>query len=150
MKRWSIAALLLLAACTKVDQPKFEQLYRTGLAIQNSSYGPEPHEVRALVRALDTEISIAMTRAKTAHERNLVALYRDAWSVSGDYSTAFKIEMMRRSHDMRGNNPSFYMTLKHVADDRIDMASRCFETAGESCRAAEGLTGKAAARIAAE
>lgn len=143
-------------ACARVDRDRFEPLYRAGKRIEGAGTSVSPNEVEALVKDLDLELSVANSRARTAGERNLVDLYRDARSASLDFHGAYAREMMRRASALQGitlkreRGETSHYDAWDEARKRLDVASRCWESAGDNCAIAENLTRKRAEEIVRE
>lgn len=67
-----------MSCSSKIDQAKFENLYRTAKAIQGSiEVGVSYDKFTELLQSLSTELSIANDKAKSEKERELLKSYSE-------------------------------------------------------------------------
>jgi len=86
-----IFVLAFVAGCSgKVDQQKFDPLYRAGKAIESAtSLGVNILKYRELVQDLATEVSIGNDRASSGREKKMVALFGEALAAYKDAETVW-------------------------------------------------------------
>ncbi len=84
-----LLATIALAGCSsKVDQSKFENLYRAGKNVEGAlDVGVNLLRYRELVQSFSTEVSIANDRAGGSSERELVKTYNTALAAFKDAET---------------------------------------------------------------
>lgn len=95
--------IVVMAGCTpKVDQQKFEPLYRAGKVISGAAtVGVTKLKFGEMLGQFATEVSIAKDKATNQPEMNLVRTYTDALAVYQDSATVWdaKFNPSQRSDD---------------------------------------------------
>jgi hypothetical protein len=91
----TITACLLVVSCSRrVDQHKFESVYRAGKAIEGSlAVGVTYMKFTELVQSFATEVSVAKDKAANPAERQLVELYGEALTGCTDSLTVWKLKI---------------------------------------------------------
>jgi hypothetical protein len=118
-----VLALVLVSGCAgKVDQAKFDGLYRAGKSLSGTlSVGLNIFRYRELVAVFSTEVSIAHDRAQSAKERELVQRYAEAL-------VAFRDAESLWARTIKADPPEW---LEIVGDAELKRITDAYPIAGE-------------------